>query len=89
MRDTILGKMYPEGWLIHPEGRFLLLFQKDTGSLERMPKGYMDKWSVSPSGTPLSFIDRRAVPAAEAVSIWIQLTEDGWRRIDRQFREAA
>tara|TARA_Y100001968_G_C19342150_1_gene710086 strand:- start:547 stop:792 length:246 start_codon:yes stop_codon:yes gene_type:complete len=80
--------MFPEGWLIHPEGKFLFLFQKDTKSLNGSPKGYLDKW-VCIDGTPTTFKNRREVSASDAISKWIQLTEDGWRRVERQFGENA
>ena len=78
--------MFPKGWLIHPEGKFLLLFQKDTKSLNRSPKGYLDEWE-SIDGSPTKFKKRRELSASDAISTWIQLTEDGWRRVERQFGE--
>ncbi len=80
--------MYPEGWLIDPQGKFLLLFQRDPRALKSLPKGYIDKWNAS-NGTPTTFKSRREVSASEAVSRWIQLTENGWRRVETQFGEKA
>ena len=80
--------MYPEGWLIDPEGKFLLLFQKDSKSLSKVARGYMDKWNAS-NGTPTTFRNRKEVSSNEAISIWIKLTENGWRRVERQFGENA
>tara|TARA_Y100001968_G_C19430854_1_gene756952 strand:+ start:1205 stop:1450 length:246 start_codon:yes stop_codon:yes gene_type:complete len=78
--------MYPEGWLIEPDGKFLLLFQRDPTSLKRLPKGYVDKWNCA-NGSPTTFVKRRELSAVDAVSLWITSTEDGWRRVDTQFGE--
>ena len=80
--------MFPEGWLIDPKGKFLLFFQKNQESSKRHPKGYIDKWNAM-NGTPTTLKNRKEVSATEAFSKWIQLTEDGWRRVETQFGEKA
>tara|TARA_B100000700_G_scaffold295340_1_gene358170 strand:+ start:933 stop:1178 length:246 start_codon:yes stop_codon:yes gene_type:complete len=80
--------MYPEGWLIDPRGKFLLFFQKDSGSQSIPSKGYVDKWNAS-DGTPTTLKSRKEFSSDEAISLWIQLTEDGWRRVERQFGQRA
>ena len=80
--------MYPEGWLIDPKGKFLLLFQKDPASLEKRAHGFIDKWDAK-NGSPTTFKNRKESSSAEAISKWIDLTEKGWRRVDNQFGEKA
>ena len=79
----------PEGWLINPSKTCLLRFFKDPMSLQRLPKVYMDKWSVTPAGTPLSFINRRKVQLDAALETWGELILNGWEKLGHQFGEAA
>tara|TARA_Y100001968_G_C19148818_1_gene615121 strand:+ start:444 stop:713 length:270 start_codon:yes stop_codon:yes gene_type:complete len=79
----------PEGWLINPSKTCLLRFHKDPISLQRLPKVYMDKWSVTLSGTPLRFINRRKVQLDPALETWSELIFNGWEKLDNQFGEAA
>ena len=81
--------MCPEGWLIDPAGKWLLLFHKDPMSLQRRPLFYMDKWDVSPLRSPNVFINRRKVGQQAAIETWDELTQNGWRLIGHQFGEAA
>ncbi len=79
----------PEGWLINPSKTCLLRFFKDPMSLQRLPKVYMDKWSVTSAGTPLSFINRRKVQLNPALETWSELILNGWERLGPQLEEAA
>ena len=80
--------MYPEGWLIDPNGLWLLLFHKDPMCWERWPKIYMDKWSASERGTPQSLKNRRKVELEPALETWNELIQNGWKQINDQFGEA-
>ena len=70
--------MRPEGWLIDPNRRWLLMFRKDPISLQRLPCVYMDKWAVSHVGTPKTFVNRRTVGQEAAIETWEELTTNGW-----------
>ena len=78
--------MYPEGWLIDPKGKTLLLFQKDPTT--KRTSGYIDKWTAN-NGSPTVLKSRKKASATQAVTRWIELTEDGWRRVDMQFEVQA
>ena len=78
--------MYPEGWLIDPKGKTLLLFQKDPTT--KRISGSIDKWAAN-NGSPTVLKSRKKASATEAVTRWIELTEDGWRRVDMQFEVQA
>ena len=71
----------PEGWLINPRKTCLLRFFKDPMSLQRLPKVYMDKWSVTRSGTPHNFINRRKVQLDPALETWSELILNGWEKL--------
>ena len=49
----------------------------------------MDKWSVTPSGTPNSFINRRKVQLDPALETWGELILNGWEKLSQQFGEAS
>ena len=80
---------YPEGWLIEPNKKWLMLFHKDPMSLQRIPLFYIDKWNVSQVGTPNTFINRRKLPIEQAIETWNELIENGWEKLEHQFGEAA
>tara|TARA_Y100001968_G_C19353606_1_gene716008 strand:+ start:1100 stop:1348 length:249 start_codon:yes stop_codon:yes gene_type:complete len=79
----------PEGWLIDPNNKWLLLFHKDPMSLQRLSFIYIDKWDVSPVRTPNTFINRRKVNIEPAIETWNELIQKGWKRIEQQFGEVA
>ena len=81
--------MNPEGWLADPKGLWLLLFHKDPMCWQRWPKFYMDKWSVTSLGTPCTLISRRKVELMPALETWNELIQNGWRKVNNQFGEAA
>ena len=81
--------MIPEGWLINPSKTLLLRFHKDPTSLQKLPKIYMDKWSVTSKGTPLNFINRRKVELNPALETWTELTLNGWENLEQQFGDSA
>ena len=85
---TCIKRMYPEGWLIDPKGKFLLLFQKDPSCLKKKAYGFIDKWNAK-NGSPTTLKNRKEATSAEAISKWIDLTENGWRRVETQFGEKA
>ncbi|KGG15540.1 MULTISPECIES: DUF1651 domain-containing protein [unclassified Prochlorococcus] len=79
----------PEGWLIEANGKWLLLFHKDPISLQRIPHFYIDKWTVSSTHTPLTFVNRRRVRLTPAIETWNELIENGWAKIESQFGDVA
>ncbi len=74
--------MSPEGWLIEPNSRWLLLFHKDPMSSQRFPFFYLDKWDVSAIGTPNTFVNRRKVLLIPALETWDELIQNGWYKIE-------
>ena len=81
--------MNPEGWLLDPNGRWLLHFHKDPISWKRWPKFYLDKWSIPSRGTPYNLKNRRKVELEPAIETWTELIQNGWREVDDQFGQAA
>ncbi len=81
--------MNPEGWLIEPNSKWLLLFYKDPTSIDQIPEFYMEKWEVSAAKTPLKLVNRRKVGIGPALETWSELVENGWVKINAQFGEVA
>ncbi len=79
--------MNPQGWLVDPKGMWLLLFHKNPMSWQRWPKFYMDKWSLTPVGTPCTLKNRRKVELEPALETWNELIQNGWRKVNDQFGE--
>ena len=77
--------MYPEGWLIDPNDKYLLLFQRDPSSSGKRVNGFIDKWS-NDNGSPGEFRNRKQASSTQAISTWIELTENGWRRVDINYQ---
>ena len=79
--------MYPEGWLIDPKGKSFLFFIKDQSSQQVI--GSIQKWNAT-NGSPTTLKSSYSASAKEAITKWIELTEEGWRRVDTIFNiEAA
>jgi len=78
-KDFQLKAMIPNGWLVDPKVKCLLLFPKDPKSLQRLPKVLMDKWDTTSEGTPSQFRNRRKVDLAPAIETLDELIEHGWR----------
>jgi len=78
-KDFQLEAMIPNGWLVDPKGKCLLLFRKDPKSLQRLPKVLMDKWDATSEGTPSQFRNSRKVDLEPAIETWDELIEHGWR----------
>ncbi len=78
--------MYPEGRLTDPKGKLLIHFHKDEISKKTRPTGYIDKWNALDS-CPKTIKSQKIASANEAISQWIQLTENGWRCIEINIEE--
>ena len=79
--------MSPQGWLIDPNRKWLLLFHREPSDKKSFTNLYMDKWSMSSLGTPYSFKSRREVKINAAIETWDELIGNGWKRIGSQFGE--
>ena len=82
---SVLNRMAPEGWLIEPSNHWLLLFHEDPSAWVDEPSFYMDKWSVSSTGTPYSFVSRRKVHLISALETWNELQDNGWIKVGATF----
>ena len=73
--------MYPEGWLIDPEEKSLLFFEKDP--MNPAHEGYIEYWLVTGVDSK-EFRYRKRTSTANALTQWSQLTKQGWEVIERR-----
>jgi len=71
--------MYPEGWLIDPEGKSLLFFEKDP--MNPQYEGYIGFWLVNGISSK-QFRYRKRASKAKALAQWDNLVKQGWRIIE-------
>ena len=77
--------MYPEGWLMDPEGKSLLYFEKDP--MNPMYEGYVGSWLISGDGFK-QFRYRKRISKAQALAQWTHLSNQGWSLV-RENEQAA
>ncbi len=78
MRSSTV-KSIPDGWLLDPKGRWLLLFHRYISALNIPPTlFYVDKWEASVDGIPTIFVNRRIIQLSPALETWNELIENGW-----------
>ena len=79
----------PTGWLIHPERKRVLFFIRDPKSLMRMPKVITQLWYSTAEGIPTRIKNTRTMELEDALETWNELIQNGWRKVNDQFRETA
>ena len=77
--------MYPQGYLLDPEGKNLLSFKRD--SMNPMNEGFLELWSVSGT-TSKQFRFRKRLSKGKARNQWNELMKHGWKVIEEQFEAA-
>tara|TARA_B100001250_G_scaffold307532_2_gene269362 strand:+ start:2672 stop:2905 length:234 start_codon:yes stop_codon:yes gene_type:complete len=73
--------MYPEGSLIDPEEKNLLLFKHD--SMNPLNEGFVELWSVM-SNTSKQFRFRKRLSKVKAQEKWNYLEKHGWAIIGEE-----
>ena len=67
--------MYPEGYLIDPEGKKLLSFKRD--SMNPLNEGFVELWLVMGNSSK-QFKFRKRLSKIKALKQWNALTNRGW-----------
>ncbi len=67
--------MYPEGWLMSPEGTSLLFFEKDP--MNPLHEGFVGFWLVTGVNSK-QFSYRKRTSKAKALAQWNHLAMQGW-----------
>ena len=70
--------MYPEGWLMDPEGKSLLCFEKDP--MNPIHEGYIGFWLATGVNSK-EFRYRKRTSKAKALAQWTDLSKEGWRLV--------
>ncbi len=77
--------MYPEGYLIDPEGKNLLSFEKD--SMNPINEGYIEFWLVTGINSK-QFRYRKRTSTAQAIGEWNNLIRQHWRIVKEREQAA-
>ena len=77
--------MYPEGWLMDPEGDNLIFFEKDP--MNPKYEGYIGIWSVTGIGAK-QFRYKKRASIAKAIARWSCLANQGWRVVEEVVKAA-
>ena len=76
--------MYPEGFLIDPEGTKLFSFKQD--SLNPNNEGFIESWRLD--ATSKQFIFRKRLSKSKALKHFDHLYDRGWKSFDPQQQAA-
>ena len=77
--------MYPEGWLICPEGKNLLFFEQDP--MNPINEGYIGFWLITGVNSK-EFRYRKRMYKNKALIHWTHLTEGGWKVMEGEEQAA-
>ena len=77
--------MYPEGYLIDPEGKKLLSFIRD--SMNPVNEGFVELWLVM-GNKYKQFKFRKRLSKIKALEQWRFLIKQGWKVIEEQEKAA-
>ncbi len=67
--------MYPEGWLMDPEGKSLLFFEKDP--MNPIHEGFIGLW-LATGVNSREFRYRKRTSRTKAIAQWKDLAKEGW-----------
>ncbi len=73
--------MYPEGWLIDPEGKSLFYFEEDP--MNPLHEGYIGLWILDELSSK-NFRYRKRISRSKALTKWRKLHKQGWRIIQEK-----
>tara|TARA_B100000965_G_C19101515_1_gene545071 strand:+ start:119 stop:352 length:234 start_codon:yes stop_codon:yes gene_type:complete len=77
--------MYPQGYLLDPEGKNLLSFKRD--SMNPMNEGFLELWSLRGT-TSKQFRFSKRLSKGKALDQWDDLVKHGWKVIEEQSEAA-
>ena len=77
--------MYPQGYLLDPEGKNLLSFKRD--SMNPMNEGFLELWGLRGT-TSKQFRFSKRLSKGKALDQWDDLVKHGWKVIEEQSEAA-
>ena len=79
----------PNGWILNPQGSFLILFEKCKKSVQNKIKVYTHLFYANHLGETVGLKNTRLHDLDSAYETWNELTARGWTEVTKQFQESA
>ncbi len=79
----------PNGWLLQPQGQYLILFERCKKSARKNIKVYTHLFYANELGEPGRLKNTRLHDLDSAFETWNELTAGGWTEVTNQFQETA
>ena len=79
----------PNGWILNPQGSFLILFEKCKKSARNNTSVYTHLFYANHLGEPAGLKNTRLHDLDSAFETWNELIAGGWTEVTNQFQESA
>ena len=79
----------PNGWILNPQGSYLILFERYNKSPRKSIKVYTHLFYSNEMGEPGRFKNSRLHYLDSAIETWDELIAGGWTEVTNQFQESA
>ena len=79
----------PNGWLLNPQGSYLILFERCKKSSRKNIKVYTHLFYANELGEPWRLKNTRLHDLESAIETWNELIAGGWIEVTTQFQKLA
>ena len=79
----------PNGWILNPQGSYLILFERYKKSARKDIKVYTHLFYANELGEPSRLKNRRLHDLDTAFETWNELIAGGWTEVTNQFQESS
>ena len=79
----------PNGWILNPQGSYLILFERYKKSARKNIKVYTHLFYANELGEPSRLKNTRLHDLDTAFETWNELIARGWTEVTNQFQESA
>ena len=79
----------PNGWILNPQGSFLIFFEKCKKSARNNINVYTHLFYANHLGEPAGLKNTRLHDLESAFETWNELIAGGWTEVTNQFQESA
>jgi len=79
----------PNGWILNPQGSYLILFERCKKTARKNIKVYTHLYHSNELGEPDRLKNTRLHDLNSAIETWNELINGGWTEVTNQFQESA
>jgi len=79
----------PNGWILSPQSKYLILFKRCKKSVRKNIKVYTHLFYANDLGEPERLKNIRLHDRESAIETWNELIAGGWTEVTIQFQESA